>query len=115
MAQRVAAIFLLVLPLAGCVSLSISQPTRGQTVCGATNTLITWTSDLHGGFSVKQDGADVTPQFTVNSSARTASATITYPEGTHTLQASGTLQCWYCNGDIPLTTSINFQAVCRHK
>jgi hypothetical protein len=112
-----AAILMLVIPLTACTHLNIDQPSNGaHIVCGPNSTEVSWGTDLQSGFSVKQDGTDITQQFAMDSANRKATATITYLEGNHSLRASGTFYCWYCSGSgAALAESSNFSAVCRKK
>ena len=74
-------------------------------------------SDLQSNLTVQKEGTDVSQQFTIDSAARKATATLDFPQpGSHTLQASGTFACWYCTGgSAPLTPSNTFTEYCHKK
>jgi len=114
--RRTLLVLLFVVPLVACTSLSVSQPADGSTTCGPINSVVSWSSDLQGGLTVKKDGNDVSQQFSINNAAHQATATLDFTQGTHFLQASGTFSCWYCSGgSSALTASSAFSEYCKKK
>jgi len=113
---RAIAAMLLVLPLAACTSLTVAQPTNGQQICGTVSAVVSWSSDLQGSLLVLRDGNNVSQQFNIDSANRKATAALDMPEGSHSLNASGSFSCWYCGGSASaLSASSNFTTYCKKK
>ena len=77
-----------------CASMTISQPGNdGDRVCAPAPVAVTWTGDVSR-FGATLDGTDITSQFSVDYTNRTASAQLAAPTGTHTLEVTGQYPGW---------------------
>ena len=96
--RRVAAI-LVAVALGGCASFSVLKPGSSATVNSPISVDLFWNAQLDSAtFKVVIDPAstatDVTSQFTISSAAADshATATLSLPQGTHTIKVSGNLR-----------------------